>query len=231
MEVNSVTKKKLLDDLERSQKKISVLERKLNQCKKNEILLREIHHRVRNNMQILSSLLRIQGRKIKDKESQKALKVCQGRIRSMTLIHEMFYRSDDLEKIKLAPLVLDLVFHLFVLHGVDPDSIKLTTAMGDIRLDIDRAVPFALIANELLTNSLKHAFPNGKKGEIQIGLHALDGERFEFVVSDNGIGLPEDTDLGKIDSFGLRLVKELVEQIDGGIELRREKGTTFKITC
>jgi len=231
MGVKSITKNELLNQLNKSKQKISELEKKAAKCKENELLLRELHHRVRNNMQIISSLLRIQARKIKDKKTIDMLKVCQDRIRSMALIHERFCRSDDLVKIELAPFIQDLAVHLFRSHGADSRAIKLITEMTDVQLDIDRAIPFALIANELLTNSLKHAFAKKKYGEIQIDLHPIAQEKFEFVVSDNGVGIPEETDLRNVDSFGLKMVNELVDQMNGNIELVREKGTTFKITC
>ncbi len=231
MEGKAITKIQLLDELKKSRQKISVLEKKIAECKKYEILLREIHHRVRNNMQIISSLLRLQGKKLGDTDSLEMLKVCQSRIQSMALIHEKLYRSKDLEKIDLAQYIQDLASHLFNTHGVSPDDIKLITMMRKIRIDIDRAVPFALIVNELLTNSLRHAFPKGKKGEIQIELRPISQNKVEFVVSDNGIGLPKDLDFRNVDSLGLKLVNDLVEQMDGNIELQIENGTSFKIMC
>jgi two-component sensor histidine kinase len=230
MEGKSRTRKQLLDELEKSKQRISELEKKIAKYKENEILLREIHHRARNNMQIISSLLRLQERKLKNKNAREVLKISQNRIRSMALIHEKLHRSNNMAKIDLAQYIQDLAYHLFCSHGVDSNAIKLITGMENILLDVDRAVPFALIVNELLTNSLKHAFPNRKKGEIQIRLQSIGQEKFEFVVSDNGIGFPEDLDFRDVDSLGMKLVNTLVEQIEGNIQLLEEKGTSFKIT-
>ncbi|UCE40361.1 MAG: sensor histidine kinase [Candidatus Aminicenantes bacterium] len=206
------------------------MEKALAKCEQHEILLREIHHRARNNMQIISSLLRIQSKKTKEKELQDILRICQNRIRSMSLIHEKFSCSKDLAKIELAQYIHDLAIHLFHSHGVDPDIIKLNSGMEDIQIDINRAIPIGLIVNELITNSLRHAFPDGKKGEIQIKLHPINQGKFEFVVKDNGVGFPKDSGSCDSDSLGMQLVNCLVEQIDGNIELHREGGTQFKIT-
>ena len=224
------TKTQLIDELEKARQRISQLEKTLDKSKDNEILLCEIHHRVRNNMQIISSLLRLQFRKIKDKKLLETLKVCQGRIRSMALIHDKFYHSKNFAKIELAQYIQDLALLIFRSHGVKPDSIRLNAELEEIQLDIDRAIPFGLMANELLTNSLKHAFPDGKKGEIQISLRPIGQGKFEFVVSDNGVGFPKDLDFHATHSLGMQLVNTLVEQIEGTIELYKGEGTKFKIT-
>jgi two-component sensor histidine kinase len=224
------TKTQLIDELKTSRQRISQLEKQLDRCKENEILLCEIHHRVRNNMQIISSLLRLQFRKIQDKKLLETLKVCQDRIRSMALIHEKFHHSKNFAKIELAQYIQDLASLLFQSHGVNPNSIRLKAELEEIQLDIDRAVPFGLMANELLTNSLRHAFPDGKKGEIQIKLHPIHQGKLEFVVSDNGVGFPKDLDFHATHSLGMQLVNSLVGQIDGDIELYRGEGTKFKIT-
>lgn len=224
------TRTQLKDELEKARQRIFQLEKQLEKCKENEILLCEIHHRVRNNMQIISSLLRLQFRKIQDKKLLETFKVCQDRIRSMALIHEKFYHSKNFAKIELAQYIQDLALLLFRSHGINSHSIRLNAELEEIQIDINRAVPFGLMANELLTNSLRHAFPDGKKGEIQIKLHPIHQGKFEFVVSDNGVGFPKDLDFQTTHSLGMQLVNTLVEQIDGDIELHRGKGTKFKIT-
>jgi two-component sensor histidine kinase len=230
--VSKTTKSKaqLINELKKCNQRISELEKTLVKCKENEILLSEIHHRVRNNMQIISSLLRLQSKKTKDKKFLDMLRICQNRIRSMSLIHEKFCCSKDPAKIELAQYIHDLAHHLFHSYGVDPDNIKLNSWMEDIQIDINRAIPLGLIINELITNSLKHAFPDGKKGKIQINLHPNNQGKFEFVVKDNGIGFPKDSGSRDSDSLGMQLVNRLVEQIDGNIELHREGGTQFNIT-
>ncbi len=224
------TEKQLIFKLEESRRKISELERKLTRYKNIETLLREIHHRARNNMQIISSLLRLQARKSKDKRSIEVLNVCQNRIQSIALIHEKFQLSRDPHRIELAAYIQDLAALLYRSYGVDPSVIRLNAEMENIQVDIDRAVPFGLIVNEILTNSLRHAFPNGKNGEIRIRLRAVNQRKLEFVMSDNGVGFPGDADFSKDGSFGLQLVDELADQIEGDIELTSEGGTIFKIT-
>lgn len=231
MEATSKTKKQLLDALRGARTRIASLEKKAARCRGYEILLRETHHRVRNNMQVISSLLRLQERSLKDESAIEAFKVCQNRIRSMALVHEKLCLSKDLEKIEMAEFIQDLATHLFLFYGVNPNDIKLVTDMEEHYIDINRAVPFFLIVNELLSNALKHAFPDGKKGEIKIQLHPIDEEKFRFVLSDNGIGLPGDGDIRGFPSLGLKLVSELIDQIDGDIELNRRKGTTVIISC
>lgn len=224
------TKKQIIFELEECRRKVSDLEKKMAKCKHIETLLREVHHRARNNMQIISSLLRLQAKIVKDEKLIEVLDVCQNRIRSIALIHEKFQHSKDPARIGLAQYIQDLTDLLYRSHGVDPNLIRLKTEMENIQVDIDRAVPFGLIVNEVLTNSLRHAFPNGENGEIRISLHEVNQKKLEFVLSDNGVGLPQDEDFPKAGSFGLHLVDELAEQIGGDIELSGEGGTTFKIT-
>jgi len=196
----------------------------------NNILLREIHHRVKNNMQIISSLLRLQARNIKDKKLHEAFKSCQNRIRSMALIHEKFYQSEDLARIELDRYIHDVAIHLLQTYGIDQDAISLNMEMEVVHLDINKAVSLGLIINELLSNSLRHAFPDKTKGEIQIRLRKIFGTKTELIISDNGVGIPEDIDFSNTPSLGMLLVNDLVKQIDGQIDLKREGGTSFRIT-
>ncbi len=201
-----------------------------NALRENEILLRELHHRVKNNMQIISSLLRLQARNIKNKKLHESFKSCQNRIRSMALIHEKFYKSKDLTRIELDKYIQALTIHLFHTYGVAPNTIKLTTEMDNVHIEINRAISLGLITNELVSNSLRHAFPNGKKGEIRIELHKSFNSKFELVIGDNGVGIPKNIDLSNTRSLGIQLVNDLVRQLDGQVDLKRDKGTTFQIT-
>jgi two-component sensor histidine kinase len=193
-----------------------------------EILLKEIHHRVKNNLMIISSLLNLQSGYIKDKESQDIFKESQNRARSMALIHERLYKSSDLKKLDFSEYITSLATELFHTYVADPSLIKLQINVENIFLDINTAIPLGLIVNELITNSLKHAFPNGRKGEINVEFHEK-GENCEFIVKDNGIGFPKDIDYKKTDSLGLQIVTNLTNQIDGKIELNMKNGTEFKI--
>jgi PAS domain S-box-containing protein len=198
--------------------------------REKEILLREIHHRVKNNIQIISSLLNLQTHYIKDKSYIDMLRESQHRIRSMGLIHEKLYQSENLAEIDFTEYVKTLVYSLFRSYGVNTGRIAVKTDIEDISLDIDTAIPCGLIINELVSNSLKYAFPGERTGEITIQLHSRNGH-IELVVADNGTGIPEHIDFRTTSSLGLHLVTILVEeQLKGEISLDRNKGTAFHIT-
>jgi PAS domain S-box-containing protein len=193
-----------------------------------EMLLKEIHHRVKNNLMIISSLLNLESRYIKDKASQDIFKESQNRARSMALIHERLYQSTDLKRIDFGDYISSLATELFHTYEANPGLIKLEINVENILLDINTAIPLGLIVNELITNSLKHAFPEGKKGEINVNFHPKD-DHYEFTVKDNGLGFPKHIDFQNTDSLGLQIVNSLIGQIDGDIELDRNNGTEFKI--
>ncbi|MCX9012701.1 MAG: PAS domain S-box protein [Candidatus Methanoperedens sp.] len=194
--------------------------------KEKEVLLREIHHRVKNNMQIISSLLRLQSESITEEKYLDMFKDCQNRVISMSLVHEKLYYSKDFTKIDFNEYVNDMVDGLFESYGLG--RVVLKTEIEDT-LDMDSAIPCGLIVNELVTNSLKYAFPDGRKGEIRIALKKTGGE-MGLTVGDNGIGFPEELDFRKTESLGLQLVNLLVNnQLEGHINLDRSKGTEFQI--
>ncbi len=197
--------------------------------KEKEILLQEVHHRVKNNMQIISSLLNLQSRHIKDQESLGLFQSSQNRVKSMALIHERLYQSKDFTRIDVADYVQNLTNHLFITYGISKDAVKLKIDIKDIFLDINTAIPCGLIINELVSNSLKHAFPNGKKGEIKISMRPLIKDEIELVVGDTGIGMPEYANLKNTESLGLYLVSMLAEdQLHGEIEMDQTQGTAFR---
>ncbi|MFH1323146.1 MAG: histidine kinase dimerization/phosphoacceptor domain -containing protein [Methanobacteriota archaeon] len=198
--------------------------------KEKEILLREIHHRVKNNMQVISSLLMLQEELSEDEKVIEMLKDSQNRITSMALIHEKLYRSENLSKIDLKEYIDDLVSGLFQSYGISEDKVALNINAENVLLEIDSAIPCGLIINELVSNSLKHAFPEDEIGEINIFIRSTDEDMFEFLIGDNGVGIPKDLDFRKTESLGLRIVNILVEnQLHGEITLNRAKGTEFKI--
>ncbi len=198
--------------------------------KEKEVLLREIHHRVKNNMQVITSLLKLQAGHFKDKEYLDMFEESQGRIRSMALVHEKLYQSGDLAHVEFDGYVKTLAKGLFRAHGVDPGKIGLKINVENVPLGLDNAVPCGLIINELVSNSLKYAFPQDKGGEIGIDLHSINGDQLELRVSDDGIGLPEDLDFRKTESLGLHLVTILAEdQLEGKVELNRDRGTRYSI--
>jgi PAS domain S-box-containing protein len=196
-----------------------------------EVMLREIHHRVKNNMQVISSLFNLQAGKTLNPEYREILKEGQTRIRAMSLVHEKLYQSRDLSKIDLAGYIQSLAAHLFHVYLTDSNRIRLETDFEEIPLlDINSAVPCGLILNELISNSLKHAFPEGRKGLIRIGLKRGPDDRIILRVADDGIGFPKDFDFRQLESLGLQIAKLLVGQLDGTIELDRENGTAFTVT-
>ncbi len=198
--------------------------------KEKEVLLSEIHHRVKNNMQVITSLLKLQADKIEDKKYADMLQESQNRIRSMALIHVQLYQSKDFANIDFGEYIKSLVDELFVSYGIDTNRVKLNIEIKDVSFDLENAIPCGLIINELVSNSLKHAFPQGKEGKINISLRSFNEDDFELSVSDDGAGIPEDLDIEQPDTMGFNLVKVLAgHQLDGKIELNRTEGTQFKI--
>ncbi len=191
-----------------------------------ETLLKEIHHRVKNNLQVISSLLNLQSKKIKDNYDLALFNESQDRVRSMAMIHEMLYRSKDLDKIDFADYLKKLISSLMRSYNFKR-NVSLKMEVKDIYLNIDKAVPCGLIINELVTNSLKYAFPDSRAGYISV--HAEQNGSIKIIVEDNGIGLPESFSFEKIDSLGLKLVKILTDQLQGNLEVIRNDGTKFVI--
>jgi two-component sensor histidine kinase/FixJ family two-component response regulator len=204
--------------------------------KEKELLLKEIHHRVKNNLQIISSMLNLQLDRVNDRHIRDIFQDSRHRVRSMALIHEKLYRSNNLARVDLADYIRDLASYLLRSYPVSTSMITPIIDVEQVFLGIDEAVPSGLILNELISNALKHAFPphrerlNGQKGEVRIKLRAEENQQVVLTVSDNGIGFPSDLDVCKTDSLGLRLVNVLVDQLDGTLEVHSGDGTQFKIT-
>ena len=194
-----------------------------------EILLKEIHHRVKNNMQIISSLLKLQTRKIPDKKTKELFKTSHQRVKTMALIHEKLYASSDLINIDFKNYVQKLTDQIFR-HFMDTArNLSFNLDIDDIFLDINKAIPCGLIINELVTNSLKYAFPNSANGKIDISLKKKSTQGIELRIKDNGIGLPEKIDMENPDSLGLQIVQALVNQLHGKIDFSSKNGTEFFI--
>lgn len=198
--------------------------------REKEILLREIHHRVKNNLQIVSSLLDLQSESLKDPGDQEAFRDSQARVRSMALVHETLYQSDDLTYIDVSSYVNSLAHYLCGAYSNQLGPINLHLDIAHIPLNLDTAVPCGLVINELVTNALKHAFPKGQGGEIFIIFQKAGEEAYRLEVRDNGVGLPVDVDLQNPPTLGLRLVTLLARQLRGVLETFVEGGTTFRIT-
>ncbi|MEA1935662.1 MAG: sensor histidine kinase, partial [Thermodesulfobacteriota bacterium] len=206
-------------------------ERKVQQSlKEKEVMLQEIHHRVKNNMQVISSLLNLQAGYVKDEQALELFRECQNRVRTMALIHERLYQSKDLASIDFADYIRSLAGGLLHMYSIDPDIIKLNIHAEDVFLDINKAIPCGLIINELVSNAFKHAFPEGREGEISITLKEDKADnRYTLIVSDNGVSFPVDLDFRETETLGMRLVNILTEQLHGTIEIDRSDGTSFEI--
>lgn len=194
-----------------------------------EILLKEIHHRVKNNLQIISSLLNLQSENIQDQDTRQLFRDSQNRVRSMALIHEKIYQSQDLAHINFADYIHSLGNYL--LRSLRPQSsqVSLRIDVQPVFLGLDEAIPCGLIVNELVSNSFKHAYPNGSQGEVYICFSGTEKGAKTMRIGDHGIGLPVELDFTNTTSLGLQLVNSLVDQIGGTIALNREEGTEFRI--
>jgi len=197
--------------------------------KEKEVLLKEIHHRVKNNLQVISSLLYLQGSQIRDYQTAQVFKDSQSRVKAMALVHERLYRSSDLARIDFAGYVQDVTHHLLRSYESSQRNIRLKIEVDPVSLNIDTAIPCALIVNELVSNSLKYAFPNALDGEIRIRLTQRDDENLNLVISDNGIGFPHDFSMERTDSLGLQLVHNLTSQLNGTVRCRNNDGAEIDI--
>jgi PAS domain S-box-containing protein len=195
-----------------------------------ESLLKEVHHRVKNNLQLISSMLSLQASRITDPAVSELFSESRNRVRSMALVHENLYRAGNFSKISMLAHIETLSASLARAYGLNAGSIELRTEVEDISLDLDIAIPVGLIVNELTSNALKHAFPNGRQGRVYIGLRRLGPTRCELTLRDDGVGMAGTIDPRHSDSMGLQLVHDLTEQLHGSIEVTRAGGTTFTLS-
>jgi PAS domain S-box-containing protein len=212
-----------ISDREKKEKRLKAA------VEEKELLLKEVHHRVKNDIQIISSLLRLQAGFIQDDGLAKILNSSQSRIRSISLIHERLYQGADLAAIDFGDYIRALAGQLYYLAGIDPSSVRLEVEATEVRLETKKAVPCGLIINELVLNALKYAFPQGRTGMIRIEMKSQPGGRYLLIVKDDGVGLPDSVDLQKPEKLGFQIVRDLVRQLDGKIVVDRRAGTTFRI--
>jgi len=198
--------------------------------REKEVLLKEIHHRVKNNLQVVCSLLSLQSDAIHDPQLRDLFHESEQRIRTMALIHETLYQAGDMACFRLAPYIRRLSDSLLHVYGVEAGRVTLKTHLDELTLPLDSAIPCGLILNELLSNALKHAFPNGQCGEIALELRAEPDQHATLRVADTGVGFPDGLDFRQTDSLGLQLVCALTEQIEGIITVERHGGTAFTLT-
>jgi PAS domain S-box-containing protein len=196
-----------------------------------EMHLREVHHRVKNNLQVISSLLYLQSAHSRDDKVLELLTESRNRVNSIALIHEKLYRSEGIVRLDFGAYVSDLVASLFGAYGVNGETLRARTRISNVFLEIDTAIPLGLVINELVSNALKHGFPDGAGGEVWIDLFATGSREFLLVVGDDGVGLPPAFDWRKSNSLGLRLVNDLARQLEGTVETETEAGwgTVFRI--
>ena len=198
--------------------------------REKEALLQEIHHRVKNNMQVISSLLSLQVRHMSNEECRRVLIEGQTRIRSMSMVHEQLYQSQDLSNVDLAAYIRKLADHLFSLFLPDSPRVAFATDLEDLRLDINAAIPCGLILNELLSNALRHAFPGDRTGRVRAATRRKPDGSLEIRVEDDGVGLPKGLDFRQAESLGLQIVNLLADQLEATLEVDQTKGTAFILT-
>ena len=205
-------------------------ERLKSSLHEKEALLKEIHHRVKNNLQVISSLLALQARSVTDETTKKKFHESRDRIHSMALLHESLYQSDNLAWIDFPEYIKQLADHLFRSYGVTAERVRLRTDLDRLFLNMDTAVPCGLIINELISNSLKYAFPEGRSGEVHLELREKQDRTAQLIVEDDGVGLTPGFDWVNARSLGLRLVRTLAQQLDGTLEVGSGPGTSFQLT-
>jgi len=194
-----------------------------------EILLKEIHHRVKNNLQVISGLLDLQAHHIGDLTSREIYKESQNRVITMALIHEELYKSDNLSQVDFAQYIQNLCENLMISYGVNRKRIKLDVSAENTDMVVDTAIPCGLIINELITNTLKHAFPDKRKGTISLSFRQLKNRSYLLTVSDDGIGIPRNIDINKTKTLGMQLISVLAAQLGGTLKINRRKGTSVTI--
>lgn len=209
---------------------LTALENQLTKSlEEKDILLREIHHRVKNNMQVISSILQLQSVFLQDEKARDIFKDCQARIKSMALVHDRLYLAENATMIDCKEYIETFSGELFSAYCKSEDGISLKLDVEDLRLSLETAIPIGLILNELITNSLKHAFINGT-GTLEVSLKKLDEEKLELNVKDNGIGLPENLDIKNSSSMGLQIVSILTNQLGGELKVRESGSAEFSIS-
>ena len=194
-----------------------------------DVLLKEIHHRVKNNLQVISSLLRLQATHIEDPAALEMFNESRHRIQTMALVHEKLYQSESFSRVDFGEYARSLSTLLASTYRDKAARLALKTEIEEVSLGVDIALPLGLIINELISNSLKYAFPNGDEGEVRIGINRVGDDQLQLIVADNGIGFPADVDFRKTETLGMQLVLALTGQIGGSVELRSEAGTEFRI--
>jgi two-component sensor histidine kinase len=222
-----VEKSMLREEVRERMRAENVLKRTLDH---RDILIRENHHRMKNNLTIVQSILIEHFERMDNTVCREYYSGIENRLASMALVHEKLYLSGDTESANLAEYLKDLVEHIFMSCNLNASPVAVTVDAPRMRLEMDMLVPCGLIVNELVTNALKHAFSNGREGELTVIISREEKTDFLLVVRDNGTGLPENMDIWNTSSFGMRIVTSLVSQVGGSMDVLRDAGTEFRIT-
>jgi PAS domain S-box-containing protein len=195
-----------------------------------QVLLRELHHRVKNNLQVIASLLNLQSASLHDLQTQAIFQNCQERIRAMALVHELLYQGGDLSRIKLAHYLEVLAKRLFGSYRIDPERVHLSIQADEVWLDVNTAIPCGLLCHELISNCLKHAFPDQQSGDVTITVRAIPAGQLTVTIHDTGIGFPAGMNFRETESLGLQVACLLTNQLLGTMTLTRDRGTCFTLT-
>ena len=213
-------------------KAAELLERKNNFIQKslqaNKMLLKEIHHRVKNNLQVVSSLLYLQSRFLKDSSAKGALDTGRARVQAMSILHQKLYKHEDIQKVDIAQYFEELGHNLFNTYKIKDKNIEFRTSLDDIALDVDTVIPMGLIVNEMISNSLKHAFKGKESGFIHLSIKA-DGKNIHMKVEDNGVGMPFDQLPHDSDSLGVELIRSFADKLEADIRINNNEGCTIEL--
>jgi PAS domain S-box-containing protein len=195
-----------------------------------EMLLREVYHRVKNNLQVIRSLLNLQSRTLPEGDSRRAMQETAARVRAMALVHEKLYQSGSLSSITIQEFAGDLIAQIRESSGLDNDRVSVQTEIAALHMGLDTAIPLGLLLNELISNSVKHAFPDGRRGRVLVRLVALN-DGAELSVEDDGVGLPDGFDPTQTRSMGMRLATSLARQLGGSLEFQSQSdhGSCFRV--
>ncbi len=197
--------------------------------KEKEVLLQEVHHRVKNNLQVIASLVNMQLRRVDTPAARDALVECRNRVLAIALIHEKLYQSKDYGRVPFAEYMRSIASNVFQSAGVSPGVVQLLLHIENVAMPVDKGIPCGLLVNELITNALKHAFPGQREGTLEVSLSRREG-RVSLSVKDNGIGLPSDFEIEESRTLGLQLVATLARQLDATVEIIRDRGATFRVS-
>jgi PAS domain S-box-containing protein len=216
----------IMFDVSRTKEDEEMIRKSLSE---KETLIKEIHHRVKNNLAVIQSLLKLQAIYIEDEETKGLFNESQNRVQSMSMIHERLYKTDDLSTVNFGEYIRSLATQLFRSYRINPSLVKLIIDVPDLGVDVNTMIPCGLILNELVSNACKYAFPDDRKGELSVMLDKRDDE-YSLIVKDDGAGLPENLDIYNTESLGMQIVTALVKQIKGKLEVDKEGGTKFSVS-